>query len=56
MAEGIEGRVATAAAVAAVAHDEPEERWPLPYTAALVTASSIVTWALIIAAVRWIVG
>ena len=41
---------------ASVAHDEPEERWPLPYTAILVTASSVVIWALIIAGVRWAAG
>jgi hypothetical protein len=55
-ADDIGGRVTTAGAVAAGTHDEPEERWPLPYTAVLVTASSVVIWALIIAAVRWVVG
>lgn len=55
-AEHIGGRVTAAGAAAAITHDEPEERWPLAYTAVLVAASSVVTWALIVAAVRWIVG
>ena len=55
MPEDTEGRL-TAQTVAAAAHDEPEERWPLPYAAMLVTASSVVIWALIIAAVRWVMG
>ena len=53
-AEDIGGRVmTTAGAIAADAHDEPEERWPLVYTAMLLVASSVVTWTLLLAAVRW---
>ena len=33
-----------------------EDRWPVPYTAMLVTVASACLWALIIAGVRWVVG
>lgn len=33
-----------------------EDRWPVPYTAMLVTVSSACLWALIIAGVRWLIA
>jgi hypothetical protein len=33
---------------------EAEGRWPVPYTAMLVTLTSACLWALLIAGVRWL--
>jgi hypothetical protein len=35
---------------------EAEDRWPVPYTAMLVTVASAGLWALVIAGVRWLVA
>ena len=35
---------------------EAEDRWPVPYTAMIVTVSSACLWALVIAGVRWLIA
>ncbi len=42
--------------VAASRDEKRPDRWPLCRSALVITASSIALWALIIAAVRWLVG
>jgi hypothetical protein len=46
-------QVAWSSGAAAGADDE---RWPAPYPAMLVTVSSILLWAALIAGLRWLLG
>ena len=34
---------------------EAEDRWPVPYTAMLVTVTSACLWVLLIAGARWLI-
>jgi hypothetical protein len=36
--------------------EDREDRWPVPYTAMLVTVASAGLWALLIAGARWLIG
>ena len=36
--------------------EDREDRWPVPYTAMLVTVTSACLWALLIAGARWLIG
>jgi hypothetical protein len=56
MADDIKPMLPDAAVAASWDEEEDKDRWPVPYAAMLVTASSAVLWALIVAGVRWLVG
>ena len=56
MADDINGVFPDGETAATAWDDGREERWPLPFSAALIVGSSAVLWALIIAGVRWLVA